>query len=110
MDEDSLSLIQDSFLRYRLHVPASFITVYSLATSLAPWENPPTRVATLMFKETPPFLPRATSDESEWQTLVTLSDKNYILVLDHHFWGMTPLNDVPKESPSAEYEASNKPL
>ncbi|RCI08651.1 hypothetical protein L249_4799 [Ophiocordyceps polyrhachis-furcata BCC 54312] len=82
--------------------PASSITVYSLATTLVPWENPPTKVATLMFKETPPFLASATPDEAEWQLPITFLDEAHVLVLDHHFWGMTPLNDVAGESPSAD--------
>ncbi|RDA93462.1 hypothetical protein CP533_2629 [Ophiocordyceps camponoti-saundersi (nom. inval.)] len=83
-------------------VPASSITVYSLATTLVPWESPPTRVATLMFKETPAFLAGATTDEAEWQISVSLSDDDHVLILDHHFWGMTPLNNVQDENLSAD--------
>ena len=73
-------------------IPSHSIQVYSSAITLVTWESPPSRVATVMFQACPSLIqniPKAT----EWSILA----KGYPgidLILDTHFLGMTPLNDV----------------
>ncbi len=67
------------------------VKVYSLATTLNPWEMPQTRVATLMFLDIPGFLEQE-SGSKQW--LLTLREDDNPMVLDTHFQGLTPLNDV----------------
>ncbi|PHH73219.1 hypothetical protein CDD80_3951 [Ophiocordyceps camponoti-rufipedis] len=63
-------------------IPASSITVYSLATTLSFWDPTP--------------------NQNEWQISVTLTDGTHVLVLDNHFWGLTPLNDVQDDVHSSD--------
>ena len=65
------------------------IHIQSLARTLDPWENPPTRTATLTFTTLPSVVKIQT--EREWK-IDTGLDGSFIL--DTHFFGMTPLNDV----------------
>jgi len=71
---------------------AENINVYSLATTLTPWELPPSKVATLMFLDIPSLLASSPEGRNEW-----LLDANDGPVLDVHFIGLTPLNDVEPE-------------
>ncbi|KAI9654109.1 MAG: hypothetical protein M1821_006820 [Bathelium mastoideum] len=64
------------------------IHVFSLATTLPAWE--PSKVATVMFAS-PPGLLQETSVH-EWPVPSRNLDEH--LLLDTHFLGMTPLNDV----------------
>ncbi|PHH91864.1 hypothetical protein CDD83_9958 [Cordyceps sp. RAO-2017] len=73
------------------------VAIYSLATTLIPWEHPPSRVATLMFTEVPALLASSGPDQNEWLINVAAANEVHTLKLDRHFWGMTPLNDVPDE-------------
>ncbi|OAR02604.1 hypothetical protein LLEC1_06424 [Akanthomyces lecanii] len=77
-------------------VSADDIRVFSIATSLIHWGGPRTRVATLVF-DSIPALVRDNAGQDEW-TVFTHSrgartDLDNLL-LDIHFRGMTPLNDV----------------
>ncbi|GKZ21143.1 hypothetical protein AbraIFM66951_008668 [Aspergillus brasiliensis] len=79
-------------LSKRLRVTEGEITVRSLAQSLEHWENPRTKVATVMFKVCPsPVLERP--DAKEWYIDGMSHDLNDRLILDTHFLGLTPLND-----------------
>ena len=78
--------------------PESSIHVFSLATSLLPWER--TKVATLLFKTTPKEFD---NDKGKW--VVSLRDihDGLELILDVLFDGFTPLNDVDQSTHLAEY-------
>lgn len=79
-------------------VPAHSIHVYSLATSLYLWENPPSRVATIMFDKLPSFI-LDNPDNDEWAIPSKgVHANNYSLILDTNFLGMTPLNDIQPPS------------
>ena len=75
------------------------IRVCSLATSLRPWEALPSRVATLMFRGPLPFLNRDGDDSECTFPIDGCTDS---LILDSHFLGMTPLNDVAPNLHQAE--------
>ncbi|KAI3324398.1 hypothetical protein HD806DRAFT_543729 [Xylariaceae sp. AK1471] len=88
--EDVAKLVNQSVF----DIPDGSIRVYSLATTLDSFEKPPTKVATIMFATIPSIL-RTKSDGDEWFIParghgVTTEG----LILDTHFMGMTPLNDV----------------
>ena len=70
--------------------PADSIRVYSLATTLSLHERPPSKVATVMFSTTPTIVTLG-YDKNEWN----IPPGEGRLILDTHFNGMTPLNDVP---------------
>lgn len=74
-------------------IPADRIRVFSLATTLNSWENPPSKVATIMFA-TAPSVVRDGFGEDEWYIPARNLHSNSDLILDTHFMGMTPLNDV----------------
>lgn len=78
------------------------IRICSLATSLQAWESLPSKVATLMFRGPLPFAGELEDEtKSEWTfPLGGLTDS---LVLDTHFLGLTPLNDVSPQLHHAEY-------
>ncbi|RWA11742.1 hypothetical protein EKO27_g3362 [Xylaria grammica] len=71
------------------------IRIRSLAANLDPWERPPTKVATLTFRITPILL-REPSGRSEW--ILPVAGLKEPLILDSHFLGLTPLNDVQDET------------
>ncbi|KAK0614445.1 hypothetical protein B0T14DRAFT_309339 [Immersiella caudata] len=83
-----------------LHIQADEVKVYSLATTLKPWERPPSRVATLMLLHIPALLAASEDGQNEW-TLEPGAGQDH-LVLDSHFWGLTPLNDVATEKHIAD--------
>ncbi|KAH8586238.1 hypothetical protein B0O99DRAFT_644911 [Bisporella sp. PMI_857] len=74
-------------------VPIDDIQVYSLATALLPWENPRSKVATVMFR-TLPSLTHNSDGKDQWRIPVEGRHDVDSLTLDTHFKGMTPLNDV----------------
>lgn len=80
--------------------PADSIRIFSLATTLSLHENPRSKVATIMFTTAPAIVTRG-HDEDQW---VIRSDNHvqHDLILDAHFMGMTPLNDVPSMRHSYE--------
>ncbi|KAK3321504.1 hypothetical protein B0T19DRAFT_374928 [Cercophora scortea] len=71
------------------------VRVFSLATSLSFWEIPPTKVVTAMFETAPPII-RDNPGQEEWHVRAGGLGSGIIfdLILDTHFMGMTPLNDV----------------
>ncbi|KAI0155141.1 hypothetical protein GGR57DRAFT_88992 [Xylariaceae sp. FL1272] len=74
-----------------IDVQAEEIKVLSLATNLDPWERPRTKVATLMFLTTPTLILEQEA-ENEW--ILPIDGLTEPLILDTHFLGLTPLNDV----------------
>jgi len=77
--------------RLGLSAPAD-VHIASLATTLDYWETPLSKIATLQFKATPrsfgtPVRP------GEWQVSLG-GDNPGCLIIDTHFLGLTPLNDV----------------
>ncbi|KAI0466703.1 hypothetical protein F4859DRAFT_496404 [Xylaria cf. heliscus] len=71
------------------------VHIQSLATNLDPWERPRTKVATLTFRTTPSLLTEQ-HDRSEW--VLPVDGLEEPLILDTHFLGLTPLNDVDHET------------
>jgi hypothetical protein len=75
-------------------VQARDIYVYSLATTLRHWENPSTKVATVMFS-LPPSIVLGAPNRQEWNIPARGHDRTTPdLILDTHFIGMTPLSDT----------------
>ena len=70
--------------------PSENIQILSLAPSLNPWENPPTKTATLSFRRLPSTFD---NDKDEWvlpaQSELAL-ERN--IIVDIHFLDFTPLN------------------
>ena len=89
------------FLQAQLGSPrTTSIRVFSLATAL-PFggaQTPLSKVATVMLLDVPHFM-LDDPDAEEWPVS---SD----MILDTHFMGMTPLNDVPDGEHVAEYDKS----
>lgn len=83
-----------------LDIRANNVQVYSLATTLNPWETPPSSVATLMLRQSPVLLASSKDGQNQW-TLDPGSGHDNLL-LDTHFWGVTPLNDVAPEKHIAD--------
>jgi len=71
--------------------PAENIVVFSLASSLIPWKESPTKTATLVFKRTPK---RFDNDRTEW--IVPMPDQGESLIFDTHFLEFTPLSDCDR--------------
>jgi hypothetical protein len=87
--EDVVSLVEE-----RLgSIAINNIRVFSLATTLNFWENPSSKVATVMFGTVPPLV-RDSFFKSEWYIPARSIYTDDDLILDTHFIGMTPLNDV----------------
>jgi hypothetical protein len=81
------------------------IRVYSLATALYSWESPRSKMATLMF-QTLPSLIQESHGEKEWFVPANQGQPHVDgLILDTHFMGMTPMNDVESRH-SFEYTCS----
>ncbi len=74
----------DGLAPQNIHIP-------SLAHVIDPWTRPATKTATLTFRTTPVATGIATEDV-EWKFPVPGLAKP--LLLDHHFRGLTPLNEV----------------
>jgi hypothetical protein len=72
--------------------PPENILIFSLASNLVPWERPPTKTATLMFKKTPE---RLDNDQTEWTVLVP--EQGQSLIFDTHFLEFTPLSDCDRD-------------
>jgi hypothetical protein len=78
------------------------IRIFSLAHVADPWTRPPTKTATLTIADFDADAHATwSSGHDEW-TLCKLPGLPEPLILDHHFHGLTPLNDVDVES--HEYE------
>ncbi|OTB00978.1 hypothetical protein M426DRAFT_14959 [Hypoxylon sp. CI-4A] len=80
-------------------VASTDIEIQSLATELKPLARSPTKVATLMFYKLPALLERE-KGKNEWSIQVLALEEP--LLLDTHFLGMTPFNDV--ESDKHEFD------
>ncbi|KAJ8132836.1 hypothetical protein O1611_g785 [Lasiodiplodia mahajangana] len=74
-------------------ISAHDIRVFSLATNLGFGDNSPSRVATLMF-DTGPSITRDSQSKNEWEIPIGPPEPGHCLILDTHFKGMTPMNDV----------------
>lgn len=86
-----------SLLSQRLSdIQSDDICVYSLATTLNSWENPRSKVATVMF-QTLPSLIQQMQGKDEW-SIPGGSILNDGFIMDTNFMGMTPLNDVEPAS------------
>ncbi|VUC22222.1 unnamed protein product [Clonostachys rosea] len=70
------------------------VTVFSLATAIDFSVNSPEKVATLQFHKVP-CLVRQNAGLDEWR--LQADDPGSVLIVDFHFLGMTPLNDVDPE-------------
>ena len=81
------------------NMPVDSIRVFSLATSLFMYGDQPSKVATVMFTEVPDIIKRW-GDEEQWT--IPSSGSFPQLILDTHFMGMTPLNDVSPTEHSYE--------
>jgi len=87
-------LAATSLLSEALSIPRDHITIFSLATTLNRWEEPPSKVATLQLKSVPKYLAdSSTGNGSEWSIPVPGGKPNEMFILDTHFNGMTVLND-----------------
>ncbi|KAK1751162.1 hypothetical protein QBC47DRAFT_392355 [Echria macrotheca] len=74
-------------------LPKSQIVAFSVATACDALRDPPTKVATVRFLASPDSIKRKTPvREGEWR--LTRSSGAGELLLDSHFEGLTPLNDV----------------
>ena len=80
-------------------VSTNDIRVCSLATTLNSWMASSRKVATVMLKSVPRLLGNQPS-ATEWQIDVDTQDEP--LILDTHFLGLTPLNDVEAEHHTTE--------
>ena len=72
-------------------VSSDDIHIRSLATDFGPRETPPTKTATLTFAKLPSAI-EAQIEQGQWE--IKDPGLNGTLILDTHFIGLTPLNDV----------------
>ncbi|KAI9148085.1 DNA repair protein RAD5B [Paramyrothecium foliicola] len=72
--------------------PVCDIRVFSLASSLRVYENPRSKIATVMFRVLPSIV-QLNKNADEWHIAAAASASG-VVILDTHFMGMTPLNDV----------------
>jgi len=84
LDEAAL---RDNLARAWGDVAPEDIHVQSLATA---WERPPTKTATLQFAKLPSVLDTETANE--WK--IEGHGLHGALILDTHFLGLTPLNEI----------------
>ena len=75
------------------------IRIQSLATTLDRLETPPTKTATLSFAKLPSVVEKQLK-KGEWK--ITSHGPEGSLILDTHFLGMTPLNDVEAQTHNFE--------
>lgn len=80
--------------------PPDNILIYSLASSLSPFERFPTTTATVAFKRTPSIFD---DGRIEWTFLAKHTSLQQNIVVDVHFWGFTALNDVDPDLHTIEY-------
>ena len=70
------------------------IHIQSLANTLHPWGSLPTKTATLRFARLPTLL-STPPGETEW--IIQGHGLDGALILDTHFLGLTPLNEINAE-------------
>lgn len=80
---------------------ANGVRVFSLASSLYVYDTSASKVATLMLTSLPSFI-NDNPDSHEW-SLPKHPGVSNDLILDRHFLGLTPLNDVDRTSHLYEY-------
>jgi hypothetical protein len=68
------------------------VQIGSLADAVDPWEETPTKTATLTFKRPPVALE---GKDKRFELMITVVGLPRPLILDAHFLGFTPLNGVP---------------
>jgi hypothetical protein len=79
---------------------AENVQVHSVGSSLSPFQNPPTAVATITFSKTPPALD---NDENEWLFPAShLGWGRRNVIFDTHFLGFTVLNEPDPSSHALE--------
>lgn len=78
------------------------VHVFSLAPSLNPLELPPTKVATVMFSKTPTAFDSANSHDHQWTISGRPAGLQKDVIVDVHFEGFTPLNDVAGDEHTLE--------
>lgn len=84
--------------------PTSCIEVFSLATALSVHGSEPvTNVATLMFKNIVPAKIGSAQNQNEWTIKHTVNETVTHLILDTHFLGITPMNNVDYTTHQSEY-------
>ena len=89
-DADPLQVIQ--ILSASLDgVKAEDVQIGSLASAVDPWEELPTKTATLIFKRMPSALK---GKNKKFELSIAVVGLPRTLILDRHFHGITPLNDV----------------
>jgi hypothetical protein len=76
------------------------IEVHSLAKAVDPWELHPTKTATVTFSHAPNLTNAKGGRSYEWRLIV--AGLRNALILDTHFEGFTPLNDVDPNNYSYE--------
>ena len=81
-----------------LDLPEHNIVVASLARTVG-WEGSRTKIATVQFKLVPAFF-RSRLDHEEWD--LSTQDGLDGVILDCHFLGLTPLNDVKQSIHNTE--------
>jgi hypothetical protein len=79
--------------------PAANIQVFSVAPSLSLYERTPTKIATVVFKETPQCFD---DDKVQWTLISEHPEWPRHLVFDIHFIGFTPLNDLSYDESQVE--------
>ena len=79
--------------------PRDNINIRSLAPNLDPWERPRTKIATVTFKKLPPPFD---SDKTEWVFKTQTYGLQRNIIVDVHFLGFTPLNDVSDSQHTVE--------
>jgi hypothetical protein len=72
--------------------PEENITVYSLGSSLVPFETPRTKTATIIFKTFPNLF-----DDGETEWVIRTADSQPNIIIDVHFLGFTALNEVDSD-------------
>lgn len=75
-------------------IAADDIRIWSLASTVDPWEATPTKTATLTFDALPSAI-EASLPKGEWP--IVDRDTGHNFILDTHFLGLTPLNDLKPE-------------
>lgn len=78
---------------------AEDVRVFSLARNLNPLEIPATKIATVMFHRVPPTFD---TDDSEWVIAGQPAGLVRDILVDTHFQGFTPLNEVPEDEHDME--------
>jgi hypothetical protein len=74
--------------------PPEEIHIHSLASSHDPWEDPPTKTATITFDKLPLIFD---NENSEWVLPAKHIGLLNNVIVDVHFLGFTALNDVVKD-------------